>query len=179
MQTAPAASAAQFASGAAATTPQLAGGYPGPVNQPMAGSAAGELATAVPFGLSPVLAAPGTGNRVRGGSRYSGGGSAYRAGSFGPRPTAFSTGDSPRLSGSSTQRAEQASAGRAARGASGAAAPLGAGGGSGRNDDRREHQRASYLIEQDTNAIVGELPRTAPPVIGAVDEGSGAAGVQG
>ena len=167
---APAAAAAQFVSAAAPTTPQLAGGYSGPVDQPMPGSAAGELATAAPFGPSAVLAA----SEVRGGSRYSGSGGAYRAGSFGPRPTAFNAADSqlsePRVGSSPMQSAEQASAGRVARGAGWGDAPLGAAGGSSRNDERREHQRASYLIEQDTNAIVGELPRTAPPVIGAVDD---------
>jgi hypothetical protein len=50
------------------------------------------------------------------------------------------------------------------------AAPMGAPGGSGRDGDSREHRRASYLIESDTNAIVGELPRTAPPVIGAGED---------
>ena len=49
-------------------------------------------------------------------------------------------------------------------------APVGAPGGSGRDGDSREHRRASYLIEPDTNAIVGELPRTAPPVIGAEED---------
>jgi hypothetical protein len=125
---APAAAAAQLAPGAAATTPQLAGGYPSTGDVPMVGTGAGQPVTAAPFGPSPVLAAPGTGDRVRGGSRHSGGGGAYRASSFGPRPTAFSTGDShlsePRLSGSSMQSAEQASAGRVARGAGGAGAPL-------------------------------------------------------
>jgi hypothetical protein len=47
---------------------------------------------------------------------------------------------------------------------------MGAPGGSGRDGDSREHRRASYLIESDTNAIVGELPRTAPPVIGAEED---------
>ncbi|MGH3547203.1 MAG: hypothetical protein ACRDQU_03575 [Pseudonocardiaceae bacterium] len=50
-------------------------------------------------------------------------------------------------------------------------APLGgAPGGWGRDGDSREHPQPSYLLEQDTNAIVGELPRTAPPVIGADDD---------
>jgi hypothetical protein len=65
---------------------------------------------------------------------------------------------------------EQAKAGRAARGGAGwAGAPLGATGGSGRAGDT-EHRRPSYLIEQDTSAIVGELPRVAPPVIGADED---------
>ncbi len=167
------AAASQLA--AAATTPQLAGDYPSPAEPSMSGSGAVRAAAAEPFGPSPMLAMSNGAEPVRGGSRYSGGGGVPRAGSFGPRPTAFSTGGShlsePRLStyGSAEQAsAEQASAGRAARGAGGwGDAPLGTAGGSGRDGDSREHRRASYLIESDTNAIVGELPRTAPPVIGA------------
>ncbi len=167
------AAASQLA--AAATTPQLAGDYPSPAEPSMSGSGAVRAAAAEPFGPSPILAMSNGAERVRGGSRYSGGGGVPRAGSFGPRPTAFSAGGShlsePRLStyGSAEQAsAEQASAGRAARGAGGwGDAPLGTAGGSGRDGDSREHRRASYLVESDTNAIVGELPRTAPPVIGA------------
>lgn len=171
------AAASQLA--AAATTPQLAGDYLSPAEPSMAGSGAVRAAAAEPSGASPILAMPNGAEPVRGGSRYSGGGGVPRAGSFGPRPTAFRAGSTqlsePRLSnygstyGSAEQAsAEQASAGRAARGAGGwGDAPLGTPGGSGRDGDSREHRRASYLIESDTNAIVGELPRTAPPVIGA------------
>jgi hypothetical protein len=166
---------------AAATTPQLVGGYPNPADPSMAGSGAVRSVAAEPFGPSPILAMSSGAERVRGGSRYSGGGGVPRAGSFGPRPTAFSAGGShlsePRLSssaayGSAEQAgAEHASAGRAARGGGGwADAPMGAPGGSGRDGDSREHRRASYLIESDANAIVGELPRTAPPVIGAEED---------
>ncbi|MGH3598871.1 MAG: PPE domain-containing protein [Pseudonocardiaceae bacterium] len=170
--------AAQPASGAVATTPQLAGGYPSPAEPSMAGSGAVRSVPAESFGPSPILAMSNGAEQVRGGSRSSGG--AARAGSFGPRPTAFSAGGShlsePRLSSSaaygSAERAsaEQASAGRAARAGGWADAPMGAPGGSGRDGDSREHRRASYLIESDTNAIVGELPRTAPPVIGAEED---------
>jgi hypothetical protein len=168
------AAASQLA--AAATTPQLAGDYPGPAEPSIAGSGAVRAATAEPFGPPPILAMSDGAEPVRGGgSQYSGGGGVPRVGSFGPRPTAFSAGSAQlsesRLStyGSAEQAsAEQASAGRAARGAGGwGDAPLGTPGGSGRDGDSREHRRASYLIESDTNAIVGELPRTAPPVIGA------------
>jgi hypothetical protein len=128
-----------------------------------------------------MLAMPNGPERVRGASSYFGGGGVPRAGSFGPRPTAFSAGGTqlsePRPSSaaaySSAEQAsaEQASAARAARGGGGwADAPVGAPSGSGRDGDSREHRRASYLIEPDTNAIVGELPRTAPPVIGAEED---------
>jgi len=168
---APAGTAPQVASGAAVTTPQLAGSYPSPADPSMARSGAGQPTAAEPFGLSSIPAASNGENRIQGGSRHYGGGG-YRAGSFGPRPTAFSTGNShpsePRLSNSTVGSAEQAGTRGAARGGGGwTEGPLGAPSGSGRDGDSREHQRASYLIEQDTNAIVGELPRTAPPVIGA------------
>lgn len=44
--------------------------------------------------------------------------------------------------------------------------PMGGGrGGGGKGDE--EHETASYLISEDNgNEIVGELPKTAPPVIG-------------
>ena len=169
---APAGTAPQIASPAAATTPVLAGGYPSPADQSTAGSGAARLAGEEPFGPSPILAASSGDNRMGGGSRYSGSGGEYRAGSFGPRPTAFSVGTShlsqSRLSSSTMGSVEQASGGQTVRGSGGwTEAPLGTPGSSGRDDDGREHRRASYLIEQDTNAIVGELPRTAPPVIGA------------
>jgi hypothetical protein len=44
-------------------------------------------------------------------------------------------------------------------------APFGGAGGRG-GEDGTEHRRPSYLVEQDTNAIIGELPLVAPPVIG-------------
>jgi hypothetical protein len=59
-----------------------------------------------------------------------------------------------------------ASTGSPTRGGIGwSGAPLGAIGSTGRGENS-EHRRPSYLIEQDTNAIVGDLPRVAPPVIG-------------
>jgi hypothetical protein len=147
---APAATAPQLASGIhdalAAVSPQLAGGYPSPGDQPMAGSGSVRPGAAAPFGPSPILAGSSAtgGDRFRGGSRFSGAGGVSRAGGFGPRPSAaFGTGDS-RLGGSPVHgsaghgspgpgNAEQASAGRPARGGAGwTDAPLGAAGGSGR-----------------------------------------------
>ncbi len=48
------------------------------------------------------------------------------------------------------------------------AAPMGAGGaGKGQGDDETEHQRASYLQENDPDEVfLGDLGKTAPPVIG-------------
>ncbi|MGH3683630.1 MAG: PPE domain-containing protein [Pseudonocardiaceae bacterium] len=177
----------------ALTSPQFAGDYPSQVDQPVARMGSVQPSAAAPFGPSPILAgsaAPG-GDRVRNGSRFSGDGSARRGGGFGPRPSVtFSAGDS-RLGGSSgpgnpglggsgqgslgmgnpaQSSAEPADTGRATRGGAGwAAAPLGTTGGAGPAGSF-EHRRPSYLIEQDTSAIVGELPRVAPPVIGADED---------
>lgn len=180
----PEATAAQLASGvhqvpAAPTSPQLAGGYLSPGEELMAGSDSVRPAVAAPFGPSPILAGSGAagGDRIRSGSRLSGGG-VSRDGGFGPRPSTAqggtgmgSAGHGSTGHGSAGQGSiEQAKAGRAARGGAGwAGAPLGATGGSGRAGDT-EHRRPSYLIEQDTSAIVGELPRVAPPVIGADED---------
>lgn len=171
----PAATPSQLAPAAVATTPQLAGGDPSPTGQPMAGSDAVRPAAAGFYGPSPALAAANSEERLRGGSRNFAGGGVPRGGSFGPRPTALHPGGSqvsePRLSNPAGYGSdEQASAGRAVRGGGGwGDGLLGSPHGSGRDGDGREHRRASYLIEQDNNAIVGELPRTAPPVIGAED----------
>ncbi|PZS20474.1 MAG: hypothetical protein DLM60_08665 [Pseudonocardiales bacterium] len=177
-QAAPAGTAAPLAPAAVATTPQLAG-FPSPAGQSMPGSGSvGGAIAAEPFAPSPILTGSSGADRVRGGSRYStGGGGVARAGSFGPRPTAFNAGRSqvsePRLSNPAGYGSgEPAGAGRASRGGDGFEnAPLGgAPGSSSRDGDSREYRRPSYLLEQDTNAIVGELPRTAPPVIGADED---------
>lgn len=174
---APVGTAVQLAPAAVATTPQLAGGYPSPAGPSMPGlGSVGGPVVAEPFAASPILTGASSADRVRGGSRYSTGGGGARAGSFGPRPTAFSAGSSQvserRLSNPAGYGSgEPAGAGRATRGGGGFEnAPLGATTGSGRDGDSREHRRPSYLLEQDTNAIVGELPRTAPPVIGAEED---------
>jgi hypothetical protein len=179
---APADTPAQLASGAHqagipqapdAVSPQLVTGYPTPGEEPMAGSHSVRPAAAALFGPSPVLAGAGPGaaggDRVRGGSRLSG-----RGGSFGSGlSSAFGAddswlGDAPGPGGTPYGGGEPAGAGRSARsGAGWADAPLGAPGGLGRGAADSEHRRPSYLIEQDTSAIVGELPRVAPPVIGA------------
>ncbi|GDY33096.1 hypothetical protein [Gandjariella thermophila] len=56
-----------------------------------------------------------------------------------------------------------------AAGRAGAAGPagMGAGGRGGRGEEDKEHRAASYLSSEDNgNEIVGDLPLTAPPVIG-------------
>jgi hypothetical protein len=80
---------------------------------------------------------------------------------FGPRPTAST---SPPI-------AEMSSARGGAGIARGGAGPAGYGppfasGPSQQGEPDREH-RSKYLLHDDSNAIVGDLPPTAPPVIGA------------
>lgn len=174
-----------------ATSPQVATGYPDSGGQsipgpshlrpvPAAAAELGEPPIVSPSGVS------GGAHPLQGSSRLAGGGTgggrgASRGGGFGPRPTAaVSTGgsrwaDSPlrdsRMGGSAPHGyAEEAGVGRGARSGAGfAQAPLGATGGSDRGAGT-EHRRPSYLIEQDTSALVGELPRVAPPVIGADED---------
>ena len=179
----PAGTAPQLAPGthqppAAATAPQLAGDYHlGADGQSLTGSGQGRPAVAGPFGPSPVLAAPSAsratsasaagGHLPHGGWRVAGsGGAMSRSGGFGPRPTpTFGEAHSP--AGSTWHAgAEHTSTSSPTRGGTGwSGAPLGATGSAGRGENS-EHRRPSYLIEQDTNAIVGDLPRVAPPVIG-------------
>ncbi|MGH3980692.1 MAG: hypothetical protein ACRDRZ_17115, partial [Pseudonocardiaceae bacterium] len=52
------------------------------------------------------------------------------------------------------------------RGGMAPTAPMAGGAGRGRGGEDTEHQRAGYLVERDENAIIGEIPATAPPVIG-------------
>lgn len=150
---------------AAPTTAQLAGSDISPGDQPVAGAARPGVVTA--FGPSPIVAGPLTPgeNRGRGGSRYTGGGTGGTG--FGPRPSAtFGTGEAV-----PSNRLAQEQAGRLARGGAGwTEAPIGAPGVSGRGASGSEHRRPGYLLEQDTNAIIGELPLVAPPVIGAGEE---------
>ena len=51
-------------------------------------------------------------------------------------------------------------------GASGAGGMTGAGGQGGKKEEDGEHKSAAYLEDDYSDDIVGELPRTVPPVIG-------------
>lgn len=166
----------------ASTVAQLAGGYPSLGEEPTAGSGALQPAGVAPSPIFAGSAAAG-GDRVRGRSRFSGVGEVSRDGGFGPRPRAAvesrpgasrlggSLGQHSTLQGSTAQDSPaQHRAGRAAGEDPGwAGAALGAPGGVGRAV-LPERRRPSYLIEQDSSAIVGELPPVAPPVIGADED---------
>jgi hypothetical protein len=121
-----------------ATMPISTGGRPVPARSARASGRAGRGADAGhPTGFSP---RPSTG--------------------FGPRPT---TSAHPFIEEMSTTRGNTGSA-SAMRG-TGYEQPF-IGGANQRGEQDREH-RSKYLIHDDSNSIVGDLPPTAPPVIGA------------
>jgi len=80
---------------------------------------------------------------------------------FGPRPTAST---SPPIEEMSSARGGAGMA-RGGAGPAGYGPPC-AGAPSQQGESDREH-RSKYLLHDDSNAIVGDLPPTAPPVIGA------------
>jgi PPE family len=88
--------------------------------------------------------------------------SAATSGAFGPRP---STAFGPRPTVSATQLTEEIGGARGSGGTNGYGPPL-AGAPSKQGERDREH-RSKYLLHDDSHAIVGDLPPTAPPVIGA------------
>lgn len=112
---------------------------------------------------------PGTSGAPRypsaGAGRGGGVGSGLRPGAggagFGPQP---GVGGQPGAEGAGGIRGSAAAARAAGAGASGMGAPFGGGGGQGGGEDH-EHRR-KYLIQSDPHEIVGDLPPTAPPVIG-------------
>jgi hypothetical protein len=133
-------------------------------------------------GLTPGALVPGGGvggsNTARpmgarggpGGTRFTGAGrtSGVNHAGFGPRPSAEF---GPRTTAGSHLSLDEMSEARGGSGSTRGAAGAGygqpfAGGGSQRGEQDREH-RSKYLLHDDSNAIVGDLPPTAPPVIGA------------
>lgn len=156
---------------AAAGAPAGSGGFlPGvPVVAGPVGGASNRVSRSGVPGGDGVRSGAVRGGSVAHGAGFSGGrvpstaglGSHSGAGSFGP------TGSSE----SAAARAASASAAGAGRpagaGVSGGAPPfgaMGAGGGSGGED--KERRRPSYLVESDSHRLIGDLPRTAPSVIG-------------
>ncbi|MGH3940352.1 MAG: PPE domain-containing protein [Pseudonocardiaceae bacterium] len=142
----------------------------------------------VPGGAAPVRPAaggprgPGSGRVGAGRSGPGGGGAGMRGGpgaggfrpqgggpggGFGLDRGGFGPTGSPE---SAAARAAGAGSGAAGAGAGRGAANAGGvpfgGMGGGRGDEDSERQRPSYLIEPDSNRLIGELPWTAPAVIG-------------
>jgi hypothetical protein len=160
----PAATVSQLAPG------ESAGGRAGSVAPPGRWTGSPALDGDVVLGAPAAGAAVGSSAITRptrfGGAR---GGSRASHIAFGPRP---STEFGPRPTASTPPPMEEMSSTRggagAARGTGGPAGygPPFAGGPSQQGDQDREH-RSKYLLHDDSNAIVGDLPPTAPPVIGA------------
>jgi hypothetical protein len=167
---APAATVSQLAlgesAGAAGTvTPERWTSNPAAANQAMfpgalaAGVGFGGGSTAKPASVSTGARLAGAGGAGIGAGRHAPFGPRPSA-EFGPRPT---VGLTP-LEETSSARSGAAGAVRTA-GAAGYGQPfVGSAGQQGEQD--REH-RSKYLLHDDSNSIVGDLPPTAPPVIGA------------
>lgn len=178
---------------AAPTGPQGGGG---PVGPPIGGGPTGPdgggrpapAAVPAPVGGGPGVAprtpaaggprGPGSGGRVgagRGGSGGAGmrggpGAGGFRpqggrpgVGGFGPERGGFGPVGSPESAAARAASVGGAGAGRGAANAGGV--PFGGAGG-GRGGEDNERRRPSYLIEPDSNRLIGELPWTAPAVIG-------------
>jgi hypothetical protein len=113
---------------------------------------------------------------VGGGMGGAGGQDSMRSGSgFGPRGSGMGAGAGEGSAGSGARSgagmggsaaAESAAARGGAAAKPGGGGPIGGGRG-GKGEDDQEHKTASYLISEDNGSeIVGDLPLTAPPVIG-------------
>ncbi len=162
----PAATVSQLAPGAGAPAGQGKGiapsgqwaGYPAPSEDVVRGTLAG----GVGFGASAITRPA----QARGAGARRGGGASLSA--FGPRP---STAFGPRPTVSTPLVDEMSSAGGSTTAIRGSGGPTGygpplAGAPSQQGERDREH-RSKYLLHDDSHAIVGDLPPTAPPVIGA------------
>lgn len=132
-----------------------------------------------PAGLVAPGQVAGAGGGGRAGGAGGGGGRGGARGGFGggaPRGAAGPP-SAPSGPGSAGQGGGMSGSGAAAGARGGGMAPMGGGAGRGRGDDDTEHERPTWLIEEDPNAIVGQLDPVAPPVIGrpewqTADDGS-------
>jgi hypothetical protein len=134
---------------------------------PGAGRPGGFSSGAGGFGPG-VMGGFGPGGGSGGGAGYAGSGSGS-GGSRAGGQLGAGKGSGAGASGepvSNSGRMGGATAAPGARGASGSSGMPGAGK-QGKREDDAEHRRPEYLIEPDPeNALIGELPKTAPPVIG-------------
>jgi hypothetical protein len=160
----------------AATVSQLAGGGPGASSAPGQWAAEpapgqGTAPGALPLGAGIAEGAAGRGKAVpaRGYATQARGAGSTAAGhaGFGPRPsTSFGPRPTPGTHPMEEISGARGSAGATRPGGYGEPVAGGPGGVSQHSEQDREH-RSKYLIHIDSNAIVGDLPPTAPPVIGA------------
>jgi hypothetical protein len=110
---------------------------------------------------------PGSGGFGGGGSGFVGGGGGFGpAGGFGPMgPGGAAGAAAPGAAGGPGARGAMGGPGGAA-GGRGAGGMGGMGAGHGQGGEDSEHQRPSYLVEPDPDAMFGTDRLTAPPVIG-------------
>ncbi|HET9257436.1 MAG TPA: PPE domain-containing protein [Pseudonocardiaceae bacterium] len=165
---------------AAATVTQLAEGRhaaPSPGRAVSPGSWAGEPAASqglFPGALTASTSTGGGGSRRASGRPGSAGAHLTGAGTSGPGHTGFgprpSTEFGPRPTPGSHPAMDELHGTRGATGARAAgAASYGQpfSGGAGHNGEQDREHRSKYLLHDDSHSIVGDLPPTAPPVIGA------------
>ncbi|MGH3435705.1 MAG: WXG100 family type VII secretion target [Sciscionella sp.] len=142
-------------------------GAGGPGGMPMGG--AGGFGSGGVSGGSSGAGGFGAGGRSGAGGLGAGGGAAGARGTGGVGGGARSgaaAGQPASARGAGAGAAEAAPGARGASGRSGMG--MGPRGGGGKGGEDAEHSTASYLVDEDNgNQIVGELPMTAPPVIGA------------
>ncbi|PRX49062.1 hypothetical protein B0I33_10395 [Prauserella shujinwangii] len=109
----------------------------------------------------------GQGGGTAGGRGAGGEGAGGRAAGESPRGLAGARGSGAGLPGGAAAADSAATRGAAGARGAGGMAPVGAGAGRGRGDEDEEHQRPTYLQENDPDAVfIGELDKTTPPVIG-------------
>lgn len=106
----------------------------------------------------------GSGGFGRGGSGSGAGGSGSSG--FGPKGSGGASGFGPASESAPGRGGMAAGMGAAGKGGASGQAGMGAGGGKGKGDEDGEHRSASYLQDDYSGEIVGDLGLTAPPVIG-------------
>ncbi|MGH3788849.1 MAG: PPE domain-containing protein [Pseudonocardiaceae bacterium] len=168
------------------TTPQSGSGVNGPEHTgARPGASAVPAASAGASPGAPFVAGPVGGGSSRIGQDGTRGGSAARgfaaprglgstqgmgsagvgshraAGGFGPTGSPESAARGPSAGAAGAGRVPGAGMSAATSGA----APFGATGG-GRSGEDKERRRPSYLVESDADRLIGDLPQTAPAVIG-------------
>lgn len=168
-----------------ATAPQLAEG--GPAGQsnvpPGTGRLAGNPTPGQSMTPSPLPVGTGLGGGAgrdsarpapvrsgAAGTRVGGAGGGAGRAAFGPRPSAGAAQFGPQPGHSAHSPTEGMTGARGAATSAGATRGAGYGeplvGGAGQRGEQDREHRSKYLVHDESNAIVGDLPPTAPPVIG-------------
>lgn len=163
----PPAGPAQPPSAPPPTPAQLSTGYPQQPGPFDIGSGQARVGPQPGFEPAPPFAGTGGSGLVRGwpgapprrmGGRGAGGPPPVPRGGFGPRP--------PRTPSAAPGSTEPTGAKRPPAAGADAGTGMTPVGGGGDAPDSTDYRKPSYLVEQDTNAIIGDLPLVCPPVIG-------------